>query len=68
MESHQLADGYRRFDSSFEIASSWQRLMQNKIESHDLTLLSHELLEKGLIESGMEQRTAHNYAENQFNY
>lgn len=33
-----------------------------------LTLLSHELLEMGLIESGMEQRTAHNYAENQFNY
>ena len=68
MESHQLADGYRRFDSSFEIASSWQRLMQNKIEPHDITLLSHELLEMSLIESGMEQRTAHNYAENQFNY
>lgn len=68
MESHQLDDGYRRFDPSFDIASSWQRLMQNKIEAHDMTLLNHEIMEISLIESGMEQRIAHNYAENQFNY
>lgn len=68
MESHQLDDGYRRFDPSFDIASSWQRLIQNKIEPHDMTLLKHEMMEMNLIENGMEQRIAHNYAENQFNY
>ena len=68
MESHQLDDGYRRFDPSFVIATSWQRLLQNKFEPHDITLLRHELLEMELVASGMEQRTAHNYAENKFNY
>ena len=68
MESHQLDGGYRRFDPSFDIASSWQRLMQNIAEPHDITLLNHELLEIQLVASGMDQRTAHNYAENQFNY
>lgn len=68
MESHKLDDGYRRFDASFEIASSWQRLIENRIEKHDITLLKHELLEIRLTEQGIDQRPAHNYAENQFNY
>lgn len=68
MESHQLAEGYKRFDSNFDIASSWQRLMQNKIEPHDLTLLRHELMEMELINNGLDQETAHNYAQNQYYY
>lgn len=68
MEAHQLDGGYRRFDPSFDIASSWQRLIQNRIEPHDITLLKHELLEIQLVEAGMSQRTAHNYAQNHFDY
>lgn len=68
MESHKLDSGYKRFDASFDIATSWQRLMENKIEKHDITLLKHELMEMELVNNGMSQRQAHNYAENQYNY
>ena len=32
------------------------------------TLLKHELMEMELVNNGMSQRQAHNYAENQYNY
>lgn len=71
MESHELSTGFRRFDASLEIAQSWQRLMsKNKrdIKKHDITLLRHELMEMQLIQSGLNQETAHNYAQNEYNY
>jgi hypothetical protein len=68
MDAHDLSDGYRRFDESFDIAQSWQRLMLNQIEPHDLTLIKHELLEISLVENGVKPIEAHHYAENEFNY
>lgn len=67
-EQHDLEDGYRRFDPSFEIATSWQRLIDNKILPHDLTLLKHELMEMELVSNGMTQNSAHNFAEHRYNY
>lgn len=62
VETHILADGIRRFDPSFEIAESWQRLadMQEYIQPHDILLISHELMEMDLINKGFSQENAHN--------
>ena len=68
MESHMLDTGYKRFDASFDIASSWQRFIENRAEKHDITLLKHELFEINLVKAGLSQREAHNYAENKYNY
>lgn len=70
VNEHDLEDGYRRFDCSFEIAQSWQRLsdINMQIESHDITLIKHELLEIRLVQDGFSQRAAHEIASLQFNY
>ena len=70
LEQHNLDGKYKRFDPSFEIAESWQRLMDDNIEiqEHDLILLSHELYEISLIESGLSQETAHYMATEQYDY
>lgn len=67
-EPHNLAGVYKCFDPSFEIATSWQRLIDNKILPHDLTLLKHELMEMNLVNNGMSQDSAHHYTENIYNY
>ncbi len=58
---HDLDGEIRRFDPSFEIAQSWQRLAfePQNIKPHDLTLLSHELKEISLVNQGMSQHDAH---------
>lgn len=45
VDEHWLRDGLARFDPSFEIAQSWQRLAgkRENILPHDLTLLKHEI-------------------------
>lgn len=70
VEQHHLERGFVRFDESFEIAESWQRLMTDnmKIENHDLTLLKHELLEISLVISGLSQEKAHDIASMSYNY
>lgn len=71
MDYHELSSGFKRFDPSFEIAQSWQRLMsknKNDICNHDITLLKHELMEIELINNGLSQEVAHRFAENKFNY
>ena len=58
-----------RFDSGFEIAQSWQRLIEGKnIQPHDITLLHHEELEMRLMNEGMTQAQAHTIASKQFDY
>lgn len=37
-----------RFAPSFSIAQSWQRLIDGKPEPHDITLIQHEVMERGL--------------------
>ena len=60
IEEHDLGDQKKRFDASYYIAQSWQRLIDGKrIKTHDLTLLKHEMMEKDLVNKGMSQNEAH---------
>lgn len=61
IETHILSTGIKRFDPSFEIAESWQRLsdMQDYVQKHDMLLIPHELMEMNLINDGMNQSLAH---------
>ena len=61
IETHILATGIKRFDPSFEIAETWQRLadMQDYVQPHDRLLIPHELMEIELITKGMSQTAAH---------
>lgn len=71
MDMHDLDTGYKRFDPSFHIAQSWQRLMSKNadcIEKHDITLIQHELLEINLVANGTPQSVAHEYAQGTYNY
>ena len=59
----------QRFDSSFEIAQSWQRLLDGKnIQPHDITLLKHEEMEMRLVNAGLTQAQAHLAASKAYNY
>ena len=70
LEEHDLGDeSIRRFDPSFEMAQSWQRLIDGKnIQPHDLTLLYHERLERQLMSEGLPQDQAHRIASAKYNY
>ena len=69
-DEHNLGDGKpRRFDASYEMAQSWQRLIEGKdIKTHDLTLLKHEMLEMQLVKDGLSQAEAHISASKAYNY
>ena len=59
----------RRFDPDFDIAVSWQRLIDGQdIKEMDIVLLQHELLEYRLMSQGMSYYDAHNAAEKEYNY
>ncbi len=70
VEKHRLLDGeWDRFAPSYEIAETWQRLMDGKcIKSHDITLLKHELMERELVLSGVFQDEAHVITSRIYNY
>lgn len=69
VDAHDLGDPEpRRFDPSFAMAQSWQRLINGTPEPHDLTLLKHEILEKELMDGGMSQHDAHIEASKGYNY
>lgn len=69
VDEHDLGDPMpRRFDPSFAMAQSWQRLINGTPEPHDLTMLRHEILEKELMDSGMSQYAAHIEASKKYNY
>ncbi len=70
MDIHDLGGGrISRFDASFEMAQSWQRLIEGKnIQPHDLTLLRHEIMEKQLMDSGYTQDEAHTLTSQIYNY
>ena len=71
MDEHELVDGFGRFDPSFEMAQSWQRLMshnKNDIQPHDLLLIKHELYESALVSQGHDQDTAHRMASEKYDY
>ena len=69
VDTHDLGDPEpHRFDPSFAMAQSWQRLINGTPEPHDLTLLKHEIMEKELMGRGMSQRDAHIEASKKYNY
>nr|MBQ6739171.1 hypothetical protein [Synergistaceae bacterium] len=70
IEEHDLEDGIRRFDPSYDIAQSFQRLLDDKnIQKHDLILLHHEWLEAGIIKRyGYKYRIAYDITERKYNY
>lgn len=69
VDEHDLGDQLpRRFDPSFAMAQSWQRLINGTPEPHDLTMLQHEILEKELMDSGVSQHDAHIEASKKYNY
>lgn len=69
VDEHDLGDnGVKQFDPDYMIAESWQRLIDGKPESHDLTLIIHEIMERKLIEQGLSQDEAHNQATAKYNY
>lgn len=68
IDKHQLKDGIRRFDPDFVIAQSWQRLAQNEMKPHDMTLIRHEIHERELLKKGMTQDEAHRETSKIYNY
>ena len=67
---HELYDGeIRRFDPSYHMAQSWQRLIDGRnIQRQDLILLNHEYLESIYMAEGLKYRQAHDKAETIYNY
>lgn len=68
IEEQVLDDGKRRFDPSYDIAQTWQRLTEGNYEPHDILLIKHELFEKQLISNGKSQSDAHILATKKYNY
>lgn len=70
METHILSTGIKRFDASFEIAESWQRLadMQEYVQAHDKLLIPHELMEMDLVTKGVSQSEAHDKTCEEYDY
>lgn len=68
--THDLGEKIDRFDPSYFIAQSWQRLIQGKdeIREEDIVLLNHELMERRFEEQGMTYGQAHAEAQKFFNY
>lgn len=69
IQKHELDGEIKRFDPSFEMAQSWQRLIDGKnILPHDMTLLRHEEMERGLMLQGYSQDEAHKITSEKYNY
>lgn len=69
LDVHDLGDGEpRRFDPSFAMAQSWQRLIDGHPEPHDMTLIQHEVMERMLVETGMSQEEAHIITTKKYNH
>lgn len=69
IDEHDLGDsGIKRFDPDYMIAESWQRLMENRAEKHDLVLIKYEIMEKELIKQGIPQDEAHRITSQTYNY
>lgn len=70
LERHDLGDGkIERFAACYEMAASWQRLIDGKnIQEHDLTLLRHEIMERALMLEGISQHDAHIRTSRVYNY
>ena len=70
VEKHDLGGSEPEyFLPSYEMAQSWQRLIEGKnIQKHDITLLKHENMEQRLMKQGYSQKEAHKITEQKYNY
>lgn len=71
VNKHNLDKGYERFDVSFHMAQSWQRLSERggkRIQPNDIILLNHEFLESTLEKNGVDIDTAHSIAAKLYRY
>ena len=71
LTKHDLGSGeLEYFFPDYEIAQSWQRLMDSNmdIQPHDIILLEHEHAEYVFMQQGMSQAQAHELAEERYNY
>ena len=68
VSEHILDDGVRRFDPSYSMAVSWQRLMNGEYIERDIVLLKHEYAELRYMERGLSQAEAHVKASKRYNY
>jgi len=59
----------RRFTPDYDIAVSWQRLIDGKnVQEMDIVLLNHELMEYRLMKRGLLYDEAHSITESTYNY
>lgn len=65
---HNLIDGVRRFDPDYEMAQSWQRLIDGNINEQDMVLLKHEYAELRYMEKGLTQNEAHIKASHRYDF
>ena len=70
INEYDLTDGHHRFYPDFDMAQSFQRLLEGKnIRKHDLLMLKHEHLEFAIMNKlGYNYRKAHNLTDTKFNY
>ena len=70
LEKHDLGGSeLEYFYPSYEMAQSWQRLIDGKnIQKHDITLLKHEIMERDLMKKGYSQKEAHKLTEQKYDY
>ena len=68
ISEHELLTGRKRFDPSYEMAQSWQRLINGDFKEQDVVLLKHEYAELRYMEKGYSQSEAHILASKKYNY
>lgn len=69
IEKHELYDGYRTFDPDYDMAQSFQRIIDTgDVQFHDIVLVRHECLESEYMEDGLSYGEAHDKAEELYNY
>ena len=69
-KEHELYDGkIARFHPSYQMAQSWQRLIDGRnIQNRDIVLLNHEFLESVLESGGIVTNEAHDLTEKIYDY
>ncbi|MGI5034636.1 minor capsid protein [Clostridioides difficile] len=70
MNKYNLYGGYKSFDPSYDMAISWQRLIEGKdIRKCDIILLKHERLEKFLMDRyNYDYKKAHGLVVRKYDY
>lgn len=70
MNKYNLYGGYKSFDPSYDMAISWQRLIEGKyIRKCDIILLNHERLEKFLMDRyNYDYKKAHGLVVRKYDY